>query len=803
MKKLTLLALFCAAMMLPAAAQWTPGDNNLVPIANDTTLEYNRPVVIRKADGSTLLAYRTYGYHINPETGTRQAKRYFYLHFQKLDKDGNKVFGDEGVLISYKRTGAAAYSKLSMDTLSNGNVVLSFADLRMGDTTYISSEDLRAYAYCYTQDGQPVWSTDGVRLPVFPQLDEAVMRRHVQEKVTVSGENIYFTAIAEEELLVPQGDSIVAKYIEYLQVSCLDYEGNILSSRIDSVAHYVSYDVRPAPEGKLYLVYTNIEEGYSVECLDATCQNIWSKPSVIEPYSVVSRSGLGSERSVAPKDMIPMSDGGMAFLYFAYPPNMGTSLLYYNRISTDGSTFPEHVRLTDSIARHHDHIYLIEGENLHVFESRVREITSKRSEFYLYYTRVRLSDGSKLIEEPIGKIWDMHVNASPTFIGLVKANGLFRLITYTIDRHFATFFNDVTTYDPDGKIQFSKPIFGGDQYMSDIEFVNEDNMGYFLLTKGEYGSDGLWMACVDLTDDTNTQLVTAELPGKFSVNAEGKQVQFSQGNMKYMKSHEFPIISDRQWEELDGYNQWIKKADYINWLDLFGWGTGTNEELIKYDTLAPYATFTDWGNLDYRNLSDGAVTWRTMSADEWEYLLNGRENAAQKRAIGGVRWAQQAASAQPGAFLLPDDFVLPDSLKMDVNATSFYKNTYSFGEFYQLQQAGAVFLPLDGYRKDTVVYDYDGNTSSFPTVGHYWTSTPDGELNAKSIKIDKTGVSIESAERCLGMSVRLVKDAEGSEEGIEDVVATEKDKTRKILMDGTLYIIRDGKIYNIIGAKLR
>ena len=69
MRKRLLMALFCAAMMLPAAAQWTPGDNNLVPIANDTTLEYNRPVVIRKADGSTLLAYRTYGYHINPETG--------------------------------------------------------------------------------------------------------------------------------------------------------------------------------------------------------------------------------------------------------------------------------------------------------------------------------------------------------------------------------------------------------------------------------------------------------------------------------------------------------------------------------------------------------------------------------------------------------------------------------------------------------------------------------------------------------------------------------------------------------------
>ncbi len=56
--------------------------------------------------------------------------------------------------------------------------------------------------------------------------------------------------------------------------------------------------------------------------------------------------------------------------------------------------------------------------------------------------------------------------------------------------------------------------------------------------------------------------------------------------------------------------------------------------------------------------------------------------------------------------------------------------------------------------------------------------------------------------RCCGMYVRLVKDVD-SEQGIEDVVVTEKDKTRKILMDGTLYIIRDGRIYNATGAQVR
>ena len=108
---------------------------------------------------------------------------------------------------------------------------------------------------------------------------------------------------------------------------------------------------------------------------------------------------------------------------------------------------------------------------------------------------------------------------------------------------------------------------------------------------------------------------------------------------------------------------------------------------------------------------------------------------------------------------------------------------------------------MGSYRIGTEIHGYN-QTQGFPTEGFYWTSTPDGDNYAKAIHIDSNGWTSQSAPRSYGMSVRLVKDVD-SEQGIEDVVVTEKDKTRKILMDGVIYIIRDGKIFTTTGVQVR
>ena len=118
-----------------------------------------------------------------------------------------------------------------------------------------------------------------------------------------------------------------------------------------------------------------------------------------------------------------------------------------------------------------------------------------------------------------------------------------------------------------------------------------------------------------------------------------------------------------------------------------------------------------------------------------------------------------------------------------------------------MQDEGAVFLPLTGYRTDTTINEYD-YLHTRGEKAHYWSTKDLNDGKAKAFSIDENGLTLEARDRYQGLSVRLVKDVE-NEQGIEDIIVTEKDKTRKILMDGTLYIIRDGRIYNATGVQVR
>ena len=799
MKKRFFMALACAAMMLSAAAQWPVDDNAMTVLEAEQNMDYYDPTMIRKADGSSLLSYKVLGKHINPETGQKESHMYVYLYMQKLDKNGNKLLGDSGVAISYKPTQTASFSRIHMDTLANGNVVLHHEDIRPEDTTYVSptSGDYRSYIYCYTQDGQPVWPKDGIEMPFLPQDPDAQSRRVGAEQVTVSGNNVYFTAMMKEEMrnyITP--DSFVVYYPTYFEIACLDTAGHILSYRIDSVPTYSAYNTSVAPNGNLYVVYTDFAGGYSAKCFNAQCENIWGEPVVVESDNVTSKSSMGSIVSVAPKEMVLMNDSSVAIVYHTYP-TLARSILFYNRLYKDGSTFAEHIRLSDTIGLHDAHECLFEGDTLTVFEARSR---LTRNEEYLYYNRVLLSDGSYVLGTPLGKILDLNVGVLSKIIGVAKAEDMIQLLLCNDDPHSGVSYNNAYTYTPDGTLIQGKQILGGYTDINDRTCIFDGHYAYLFLSLDDNGKGGIWLSRVDVTDYTQSAPVTGTLDGKFTVNASGRQVQFTRGNMEYMKSHQMAHVINHPWEVLTGLNKWCAVENFINWLDLFGWGTGTDESIIQYDTLASYDTFVDWGEMSYFDGSCAPGTLRTLSAEEWHYLLNEREDAANKRTIGAVYMADHG-SPLSGAILLPDEFQLPEGLDIHTDAKNFNVNDYTRPEWFQMEKNGAVFLPLTAYRKDTVVYDYDDNQAC-ALVGHYWTSTIDGEGSAKSIQIDENGLSIVSSPRYLGMGVRLVKDAE-SGEGIQDIKVTDDNKTRKILMDGTLYIIRDGKVYNVTGVQVR
>ena len=804
------MALFCAAMMLPAAAQWTPGDQSPTKIAQQSGIEFNSPKMIRKADGSTILVYRTYGFQTNPETGEKDDVRQFYLYLQILDKDGNKKFDGNGKLISYKPTDGVAYGRPNLDTLSNGNIIITFADIRKAENDNYKELDLgdnlgdhinvkasKIIAYCYDQEGNPVWSPDGVMMPYHVMDPDANCTFYAGEKLAVSDDKIYLAAaILEQYTVTPDPhklDSTVDLYAHYFEIACLDYSGTILKEKHYETWQAFTFEIAAAPEGKCYFVYVDENDHYSAQLLGPDCENTWGEAKLVEPYSVVSREGSAAF-AVPPSDLIKINDGSLGLVYKAFMPNH-FSQRYYNRLYPDGSTLNEHVLLSDTAGSDHNSVIMVEDDILNIAQC-VKFDRADYGEYFLFLNRIKL-DGTRLLDKYDGQWLSVNRGVDEFPLCIVHGDENYNILSFQQDYITLGVQAYCYTVSPKGKLIQRKPLLNN-IFIDDRTSVNVDNYAYMIFCRDMYGAHGLWMSCIDGTDYTNSVELNGELPGKFSVNADGKQVQFSKADLQYLPARKTYFFAAHQMYVQDELNRWISETD-LDFEDLYGWGTGNNPTKTSTND-ADYAAFTDWGNNAILNSTYEAGTWRTMTKDEWDYLLNGRENAEQKRTIGQI--TMQGYAPVFGMFLLPDEFEMPSQLEMDMNAQEWDINTYGPDTLLRLENAGVVFLPNGGWREAVEIKDL------IPTIyrglhGYYWTATESGSDQAQILYIDKTGPSFDARPRHQGLNVRLVKDAEEDPQGIEDVVVTEKGKTRKILMDGTLYIIRDGRIYNATGVQVR
>ena len=231
------------------------------------------------------------------------------------------------------------------------------------------------------------------------------------------------------------------------------------------------------------------------------------------------------------------------------------------------------------------------------------------------------------------------------------------------------------------------------------------------------------------------------LSGVFSVSAS-KQVYFSKGNLRYASS---------KWSFFDNQYDYYKSYSADAW-DHFGWSTsaptyGMNTSFQNSDYSGD---FVDWG-------ATMGTGWRTLSKDEWTYLLNTRSAST----VGGTengRYAQAKVNDVQGVILFPDTYTHPDGVTAPtgVNATDetgWDGNSYTAADWTKMESAGCVFLPAAGYR----TYLSVGDPGSY---GSYWSATPDGTDNA--YYVDFQPGSLEPAyifDRYYGLSVRLVQEA--------------------------------------------
>lgn len=262
------------------------------------------------------------------------------------------------------------------------------------------------------------------------------------------------------------------------------------------------------------------------------------------------------------------------------------------------------------------------------------------------------------------------------------------------------------------------------------------------------------------------------LSGIFTVDGNGTRVYFSQGNLQYRRNNTLgnPAtglwrFAENQWDYI-GIGRGYANSDFsYYWFDLFGWGTSGYGNA----NCQPWSTYTDngyyppsmdgtdnanydWGR--YNAISNGgnqAGLWRTLTAEEWNYLTGMSTPGRTVNRGSGVGYCCQPLKVKDtlGLLIYPDDFT----------QQSAYTNTSNLSDIPE----GCAFLPMAGYRVEFTV-------SRLGSYGLYWSSSVDGNStdNACTMRFglnssNRPGVyPVNARAKSTGCSVRLVQNVPSS-----------------------------------------
>ena len=242
--------------------------------------------------------------------------------------------------------------------------------------------------------------------------------------------------------------------------------------------------------------------------------------------------------------------------------------------------------------------------------------------------------------------------------------------------------------------------------------------------------------------------------GVFSV-AEGRTVTFSKGNLQYTQSADTWSFAENQWDYIgtdnvtggsvysDEYGDEKRGDALADKIDLFDLSTFTDWE-NGYS-----GSFIDWGTNQIG--ADAPNTWRTLTEDEWDYLLNNRPNASSLKSVAQVNGVN-------GLILLPDNWICPASVTLksgfhSSNGVDYYAayQTFTAEQWSKLESAGAVFLPAAGIR-------YGSNVLSVRGYGIYWSATENLIYDVRYLYFGSDGAGMYYDYHNDGRAVRLVKD---------------------------------------------
>ncbi len=305
-------------------------------------------------------------------------------------------------------------------------------------------------------------------------------------------------------------------------------------------------------------------------------------------------------------------------------------------------------------------------------------------------------------------------------------------------------------------------------------------------------------ASVDTLHLTMTAIVNGALPGEFSVSST-KKIKFSQGNLQYQASAGIWRFAERQYDyvgDADRGNVYVNSvksnnanasSTYSGWIDLVGWGTsGYHKPGDTYSTRnRPYETAAttidisynyygygpstnkgphiigscahyDWGvHNPISNGGNAAGMWRTLTKDEWVYLIETRTTTGVVGGTSNARYCKAKVNGVCGLIIFPDSYVHPIGMPVPSNinqSDANFSNTFTSSQWSSMEVAGCAFLPAAGSRSDPAV-------SNAGTTGSYWSSMCVGSIDAYKFGFSGGFVKPNAfGNRCFGFSVRLVQD---------------------------------------------
>ena len=311
----------------------------------------------------------------------------------------------------------------------------------------------------------------------------------------------------------------------------------------------------------------------------------------------------------------------------------------------------------------------------------------------------------------------------------------------------------------DGEMYKAKVLIGKDFELT-LEGLSPDTKYYYCAwvllnnTQYEFGS----------IKDFETEAYNPSNTAKAFSISDSKQVTYSKGNLQYTQSTNTWYFAENQWDMIGTdnvtgasvssdptYGDRKEGTALADKIDLFGWSTATTNFGVSTSTSdSVYSgSFVDWGTNKIGN--DAPNTWRTLTSNEWRYLLHDRQNASSLKGVAQVNGVN-------GLILLPDNWTCPAGVTFksgfhNESGVDYYATyqTFTAAEWSKLESAGAVFLPASGGRDGSTVLAVQYRC-------YYWSADDCSSFNAYCLFLFSDFTSVSVFTRSYGQSVRLVKD---------------------------------------------